>query len=139
MSAVPSKAQALDVQTGVRRIFFKEELYKDFNHGTVVIPFVPFDVRGAVPTPVEFESGVPILDDVALFVLRLGSYPSSYPRPPPSLVTPMSISKWARLFIPIVREYWGNLFSSGIGCASTNLPPSPKASDEKNAGYAKIS
>jgi len=70
MSAVPIKAQALDVQIGVRRIFHGVETYIDFNHGTVVtlFLFVPFEVRGAVPIPVEFERGVPMPDLVSVVV-----------------------------------------------------------------------
>ena len=71
MSAFPSKAQALDVQTAVRRIFFKVEVHQDPNHGIVVNPFVPYDVLGAVLIPVEFEIGGPILDDVIVCVAQL--------------------------------------------------------------------
>jgi len=68
MSALPSKAQALDVQIGVRRIVHGVETYIDFNHGSVGRPFVPFEVRGAVPIPVEFERGAPIPDLVSVAV-----------------------------------------------------------------------
>lgn len=68
MSAVPIKAQALDVQIGLRRIIHGVETYIDFNHGSVGRPFVPFEVRGAVPIPVEFERGVPMPDLVSVIV-----------------------------------------------------------------------
>ncbi len=73
MLAVPSKAQAADVQTGGRRILIKVEVYIDFNHGTVVtlLLFVPYDVRGAVPFLVEFEIVGPILGDVKACVAQL--------------------------------------------------------------------
>ena len=71
MSAVPIKAQAVDVRTTfLRRIVHDHETYIDFNHGSVVNPFVPFEVRSTVPIPVEFKLGIPLSDGVSAFVAQ---------------------------------------------------------------------